>query len=145
METPALTIEDRDLLSSWAARIATALGGASEAELVDLLCANLFTAGFDLDIVEMSCDTVDAERSNLGKRVSEAGHGAAAIEARARPRRHVLRLSRRRARSLRRTGDEAYPLSRGVRRIPQSRENGNPEPPHLRPSLDARLRAASRA
>jgi class 3 adenylate cyclase len=65
VETPPLPIADRDLLSSWTAQIATAaLGGASEAELVDLLCANLGAAGFDLDTVEISCDTVDAERSN---------------------------------------------------------------------------------
>jgi class 3 adenylate cyclase len=65
METPPLQTADRDLLLRWTAQIATAaLGGASEAELVDLLCANLGAAGFDLDMVEISCDTVDAERSN---------------------------------------------------------------------------------
>jgi class 3 adenylate cyclase len=57
--------KERDLLLRWSLQIAKAgLDGASEVKLVDLLCESLTASGFDLGMVEVSCDTVDPERSN---------------------------------------------------------------------------------
>jgi class 3 adenylate cyclase len=65
MNMPGLGMTERDVLLQWSAQIAKAgLDGSSEAELVDLLCANLRAGGFDLEIVEIACDVVDPERSD---------------------------------------------------------------------------------
>jgi hypothetical protein len=55
MNMPGLGMTERDVLLQWSAQIAKAgLDGSSEAELVDLLCANLRAGGFDLEIVEIA-------------------------------------------------------------------------------------------